>query len=103
MTVSDRAEIPGGVEIGVQVPALLRDCTGDRTRFTLVASTLQDAVDGLLATYPLLRLHLYDEADHLRPHVLIYLNDGNIAWLDRLDIPLTAGDSLTVLQNVSGG
>ncbi len=103
MTVSDISELSGGVEIGVQVPSLLRDCTGDRTRFTLVARTLEDAVDRLLATYPLLRLHLYDEADRLRPHVLIYFNDANIAWLSRLDVPLAAGDRLTVLQNVSGG
>jgi molybdopterin synthase sulfur carrier subunit len=103
MTVSDLSDIPPAVEIGVQIPSLLRDCAGDRTRFTLVARTLQEAVDRLLETYPLLRLHLYDEADRLRPHVLIYFNDANIAWLDRFDVPLTAGDRLTVLQNVSGG
>jgi molybdopterin synthase sulfur carrier subunit len=103
MTASRLAETPGAVEIQVQVPSLLRDCTGDRTRFTLVAGTLQEAVDRLLATYPLLRLHLYDETDRLRQHVLIYFNDTNLAWLDRLDVPLSAGDRLTVLQNVSGG
>ncbi|WP_020574436.1 MoaD/ThiS family protein [Actinopolymorpha alba] len=66
-------------------------------------ATLAEAVDRLLATYPLLRLHLYDETNHLRPHVLIYFNDANIAWFERLDLPLKAGDRLTILQNVSGG
>jgi molybdopterin synthase sulfur carrier subunit len=89
--------------IEVTVPALLRDCTGNRTCFHLEAGTLAEALGTLLERYPLLRLHLYDEAERLRPHVLVYYNQENIAWLDRLDIPLQPGDALTVLQNVSGG
>ncbi|MGH2354738.1 MAG: MoaD/ThiS family protein [Chloroflexota bacterium] len=91
------------VQIGVSVPSLLRDCTGDQTRFSLEAATLQEALHKLLTTYPLLRLHLYDEAERLRKHVLLYYNEQNITWLDRLDVPLRPGDRLAVLQNVSGG
>ena len=91
------------VRIEVSVPSLLLDCTGGQKRFTLEAATLHGAIRRLLATYPLLRLHLYDEAGHLRPHVLYYLNDENVAWLKGKDVPLRAGDQLSVLQNVSGG
>jgi len=85
------------------VPFLISDCTGGRSRFQLEAETLAQAIDVLLDAYPLLRIHLYDESGALRQHVLLYYNDDNIAWLDRLDVPLTAGDRLTVLQAVSGG
>lgn len=92
--------------VQVTVPSLLKDCTGDRTHFVLeteAGTTVAGALEQLLARHPLLRLHLYDEQERQRKHVLIYYNQENIAWLERLDTPLQPGDSLSVVQNVSGG
>ncbi len=89
--------------IEVRVPALLRDCTNQKTRFSLEAATLADALTRLVLEYPLLRRHLYDEGGQLRQHVLLFYNDDNIKWLERLDVPLQAGDRLSVVQAVSGG
>lgn len=89
--------------IEVRVPALLRDCTEQQTRFSLEATTLEEALVRLVQEYPLLRRHLYDEAGQLRQHVLIFFNDENIKWLKRLDVPLQPGDRLSVVQAVSGG
>jgi adenylyltransferase/sulfurtransferase len=89
--------------IEVRVPALLRGCTNEKTRFSLEAVTLADALTRLVQEYPLLRRHIYDDAGHLRQHVLIFYNDDNIKWLDHLDVPLQAGDRLSVVQAVSGG
>lgn len=91
------------MQIDVNVPGLLRDCTGGRASFTLEAETLQEALQLMLDMYPLLRVHLYTESGDVRKHVFLYYNDDNIAWLDRLDIPLKKGDKLNVLQSVSGG
>jgi sulfur-carrier protein len=89
--------------IEVRVPALLRDCTNQKTRFALEAATLAEALTKLVQEYPLLRVHLYDEMGQLRQHVLIFYNDDNIKWLERLDLPLQPGDRLSVVQAVSGG
>ena len=91
------------MQIEVRVPALLRGATKDQTRFTLEATTLADALTELVQEYPLLRRHLYDEAGQLRQHVLLFYNDDNIKWLERLDVPLKQGDRLSVVQAVSGG
>ena len=91
------------MQLEVTVPSLLRDCTEGRTCFALDAETLSGALQSLLQRYPLLRFHLYDEAEQVRPHVLIFYNEENTAWLERLDLPLRPGDCLTILQNVSGG
>ncbi|WP_409344757.1 MoaD/ThiS family protein [Paenibacillus sp. MBLB4367] len=91
------------MHIDVNVPGLLKDCTGGRASFTIEAETLEDAIRVLLETYPLLRIHLFTETGETRKHVLLYYNDDNIAWLDSLDIPLKKGDRLIVLQSVSGG
>jgi molybdopterin converting factor small subunit len=92
--------------VEVTVPSLLKDCTDNQTRFLLeaeVGTTVAGALQLLLARHPLLRLHLYDEQERQRKHVLIYYNQDNIAWLEGLDTPLRPGDSLSVVQNVSGG
>jgi sulfur-carrier protein len=91
------------MQVEVTIPSLLSDCVGRQTCFSLEAGTVAEALERLRETYPLLRVHLYDEQERLRRHVLIYYNDESIAWLDRLDMPLQPGDRLTVLQNVSGG
>jgi molybdopterin converting factor small subunit len=91
------------MRIEVNVPSLISDCTGGQVTFWLDADTLEEALQRLLQTYPLLRTHLYDEAMKLRQHVLIYYNEDSIDWLERRDVPLKHGDRLTVFQAVSGG
>ncbi len=91
------------MRIEASVPMLLSDCTKGKTRFPLEAETLGEALDRLISEYPLLRRHLYTEQGELRQHVLIFLNDDNIEWLERFDVPLKDGDKLRVLQAVSGG
>jgi adenylyltransferase/sulfurtransferase len=89
--------------IQVTIPTLLRDCTGGLNPVTIEARTLAEALEHLNETYPLLRVHLYDEAGRLRPHVQIFYNEESTRWLDRLDVPLCTGDRLEILQAVSGG
>ncbi len=91
------------MRLEVSIPPLLRDCALGQTRFSITAGTLDEGLLRLFETYPLLRVHLYDEAERLRKHVLIFFNGESIAWLDRLDIPVRTGDRLTILQAVSGG
>ncbi len=91
------------MEIEVRVPGLLREFTEGQRRFPLEAETLSGAIEALLHKYPLLRVHLYTERGELRQHVLLFYNDDNTKWLERLDIPLKQGDRLSVVQAVSGG
>jgi len=90
-------------EIEVTVPTILRDCTGGRNSVTIEATTLAEALQRLREVYPLLRVHLYDEAERLRPHVMIFYNEESTRWLEHLDVPLKPGDRLEILQAVSGG
>lgn len=91
------------VTVEVSVPSLLKDCTGGRNRFTIEATTLAQALQVLIETYPLLQIHLYDEAERLRTHVQIFYNQDSTRWLENLEIPLKLGDRILILQAVSGG
>ena len=91
------------MQIEVRVPTMLRSCTNGQARFSLAATTIEDALARLVQEYPLLRRHLYDDAGIQRQHVLIFYNEDNIKWLEHLDVPLKQGDCLSVVQAVSGG
>jgi len=89
--------------IEVTVPTILRDCTGGHNTVTIEASTLAEALEQMNESYPLLKVHLYDEVGKMRPHVLIFYNEESTRWLESLDVPLRPGDRLEILQAVSGG
>jgi molybdopterin converting factor small subunit len=61
------------------------------------------AVVALVEAHAALRVHLFDEAGSLRPHVLCFHNGTNTRWRESLDAPLHDGDRLTIMQAVSGG
>ncbi len=94
---------PQPIALEVRVPGMLRSCTDQRGRFTVQAATLAEAMQVLLATYPLLRVHLFDEQGAQRRHVLFFYNDQDMRKLPRWDFPLRPGDRLSVVQAVSGG
>ena len=90
--------------IPVTVPGLLADSVGGQRRISVEARTLADALRSLREQRSNLRAHVWDERGAVRQHVLIYLNDESIAWIDdHQSRELRAGDELFIIQAVSGG
>jgi len=96
-------ELPAVLMASIQVrlPSLLEPIAGTRS-LTVTASTARGAISALLESQPGLKVHLYDERLNLRPHVRLFWNDGDLAWLDD-DATAHDGDILTIMQAVSGG
>jgi len=87
----------------LEVPRLLRDCTGGRARVGLDADRLDAAYETIRKQWPLLATHVFTETGELRPHVLVLHNDQLVSRASPSDMPLAAGDRLTIVQAVSGG
>jgi molybdopterin converting factor small subunit len=87
--------------VTVALPRLLADLIGGVRHEQVGARDLSGALDALCTRHPQLRVHLFDEHQHLRPHVTCLVN-GELAR-DALARPLTDGDVVTVMQAVSGG
>ena len=100
-----KREDPGveKVEVAVHLPSLLLNRTEGRAEVETLGSTLAECVDELIARYPLLEVHLFEERRRLRGHVNLFHNDTNVKRLGDWSTPMRAGDTLTVLQAVSGG
>jgi molybdopterin converting factor small subunit len=89
--------------VKVRLPGLLAQILGGSKQIEVEADTLQGALNRLLADAPALKVHLYDESGQLRPHVNLFYNDTNTRWLSTLETAVHDGDTITVMQAVSGG
>ncbi len=87
----------------VQLPTLLCSLVNGGQRVAVEADTVAGALRALVKRHQALEVHLFDETGNLRPHVLCFQNDTNTRWLESLDVPLAEGDTITILQAVSGG
>ncbi|MBW2280371.1 MAG: MoaD/ThiS family protein [Deltaproteobacteria bacterium] len=87
--------------VTVRLPRILADLAGGEMRIGVDGDTLGAALDDLVRKRPALGLHLVDESGALRRHVLCFCNDEFTRT--RLDRPVHAGDTITILHSVSGG
>ena len=86
----------------VELPSLLRDVL-HKESLRVEGVTLEDALEDAYSQLPGLRVHVCDESGRLRQHVLCFLNDTNMRGPDSVKQPLSDGDTITILQAVSGG
>jgi molybdopterin converting factor small subunit len=89
--------------VTVELPSLLAPVVGGAASIPVEGGTLTEALAALVERHPALEVHLFDETGGLRRHVLCFHNDTNTRWLDSLDVPVADGDTITILQAVSGG
>lgn len=89
------------ISIAVSLPGLLRDAIGE--------SSVNVVADDLAGAMSQLRRHaklgpmIFDERGELRPHVLVFHNDIATRHLESLAVKLRPGDTIAVVQAVSGG
>ena len=87
----------------IKLPRLLEPAVGAIRRVDVTGATVGEAMADLLRQHPTLRVHLYDEQNQLRPHVLCFLNGTPDRDLAHGTAPLSEGDEIVFLQAVSGG
>jgi molybdopterin converting factor small subunit len=88
--------------VTIVLPAMLRDSVGT-TRLRVTARTIEEALEEAYRRVPVLRHHLCDEAGEFRTHVLCFHNGKSTRELGRLDVPLSDGDEITIMQAITGG
>lgn len=89
--------------VTVELPSMLCRILGSDPRIPLEAASVRGALEALFDRLPAARVHLFDESGGLRQHVLCFHNAVNTRWLESLEVPLADGDTVTIVQAVSGG
>ena len=92
----------GLTAITVQVPEVLRGCTGAR-ELSLPAQSLRAALSEIERRYPALHRNICDETGTVRRHVNLFVNATHMRDCNGLDTRLVPGDVVTILPAVSGG
>ena len=89
--------------VTLELPTVLAQVVDGKRSIAVEAETLKSALERALDAHPALRVHIFDESGNLREHVLCFHNQTNIRWLASLAVPLAEGDTIRILQAVSGG
>ena len=91
------------VKVTIELPSVLDPVVDGNRTLSFDAETLPGALTALTELYPGLKVHLFDETGEFREHVLCFHNRTNTRWLESIDVALRDGDTITILQAVSGG
>ncbi len=89
--------------VTVQLPAVLAQMVGGDRLFEVSGDTIGAALKDLVRQRPALGLHLFDDVGAIRRHILCFHNEVYVRGREGLDVSLRAGDSITILNSVSGG
>ena len=87
----------------IKIPTPLRPHTDGKRELELEGKTAGEVLAALLALYPDLNDHFYDEKGEMRKFVNIILGESHIRDLQGLDTPLADDDILRILASISGG
>ncbi len=89
--------------INVRVPAQLRTLTGGVGEVPMEGSTVGEVLKGLDAAHPGFAERIFDDAGGLRRFVNVFLDEEDVRFLEGLDTPVAAGQTLSIVPAVAGG
>jgi molybdopterin synthase sulfur carrier subunit len=89
--------------VTLRIPTPLRTLTGGADEISVEGTTVGAALDALEAAHPGIRERVLSEEGKVLRFVNIFLNDDDIRFLDGLESPVKAGDSVSIVPAIAGG
>ena len=87
----------------IHIPTPLRQYANKQDTVGVQASTVGEALNGLIAKHPDLRRHLYTDDGKLRAFVNVYLNDEDIRYLQKEATAVSESDNISIVPSIAGG
>lgn len=87
----------------VRIPTPLRTLTGGAAEVAVAGEDLRAVVAALEAAHPGIGARLLDDEGRLRRFVNVFVRDEDVRFLDGLDTPVGAGDTVSIVPAVAGG
>jgi molybdopterin synthase sulfur carrier subunit len=89
--------------ITVSLPSVMQTASGGRREVELCSGTVEQALNGLIETFPDLLPRLLNEQKQIHRFVNVYLDSEDIRFLRGLSTPVLPGQQLTILSAIAGG
>lgn len=91
------------MSVTVRIPTQLRELTSGQGEISVEAVTVREAIDQLNSAHPGIGERLLDDSGNLRRFVNLFLAEEDVRFLEGLDTPVSAGQTLSVVPAVAGG
>jgi molybdopterin synthase sulfur carrier subunit len=91
------------MSVTVRIPTTLRTLTGGASEVAVEGATVAEVLDALEAGHPGFRDRLLDENGKLRRFVNVFVSDDDVRFLNGLDTPVPAGETVAIVPAVAGG
>ena len=89
--------------VKVRIPTQLRPLAGGESEVPVEGTTVGEVLKALDAAHPGFQDRLFDEAGRLRRFVNVFVADEDIRFLQGLDSPVAAGQTVSIIPAVAGG
>jgi molybdopterin converting factor small subunit len=89
--------------VTVRIPTQLRALTGGSGEIRVEGSTIGEALKALDTAHHGFAERLFDESGGLRRFVNVFLDDEDVRFLDGLETPVAAGQTVSIIPAVAGG
>ena len=87
----------------MRLPSQLRSLVGGVGEVPVTAATVREAIEALDAAYPGIAFRVLDDRGALRRFVNVFVADEDIRFLQGLDTPVEAGQTISLVPAVAGG
>ena len=87
----------------IRIPSPLRSYTAGESQISVAGNIVSEAMQDLVAQYPNLKQHLYNNKGELRPFVNLFIGENNIRDLQGLNTPLKDEDTILLIPSIAGG
>ena len=87
----------------VRVPTQLRSLTGGAGQVTVDGSTVAEVLKALEAAHPGFQERLFDDQGGLRRFVNVFVADEDVRFLQGVETPVSANQTVSIVPAVAGG
>jgi len=87
----------------VRIPPVLRQQAGNQKKVEVTGSTVGEALESLLGTYPGLREQIFTADGSLNRFVNVYVNGRDVRYEQELATPVGQSDEVILLPAMAGG
>jgi molybdopterin converting factor small subunit len=87
----------------VRIPTTMRPISGGASTVQIDGATLGEVLRNLEATHPGFGERLFDETGALRKFVNVFVADDDVRYLQGLDTPVPANETVSIIPAVAGG
>jgi len=91
------------MSVTVRIPTTLRPLSGGNSTVQVEGSTLGEVLANLEAAHPGFRDRLFDDQGGLRRFVNLFVADDDVRYLQGLETPVPAGETVSIIPAVAGG